>query len=121
MIKFNESGIHESQGLKFRWSDWVLCEVANRPSNPPHLAIFTHFWEGARGPRATRWQPSYEDGEHVEDLPLDSLLLWRPIMVICSLRDVPMLELVREVRELLKTVPWVAESAKLKKLLEAMP
>jgi len=78
-----------SDGLKFDWSSWVLCEVRNRDGNMLHHAIFTGFhcdnYEKP-GPvkklTAHRWNPSYEDDEYRKDVKINGLFYWKPVSVV---------------------------------------
>lgn len=76
-------------GLLFHWYSWVVCEVENRPGNCRHHVMMTGFrcdkpFNAAglcEGATAARWNPTYEDDEHREDVRLDPLHYWRPVSV----------------------------------------
>lgn len=73
-----------SNGLIFKWCDWVLCSVSNRTGNPVHNVIMTNFSmnEKKKHFSATRWNPTYEDDYHRASLDINSLHVWQPVMVI---------------------------------------
>lgn len=78
----------KSNGLEFYWHSWVLCEVCCHEGNPMHYIMCTgfHFQDCGLGlakqVTVTRWNPTYEDHEHKENVDLKSFHYWRPIQVI---------------------------------------
>ena len=78
-----------SNGLRFHWYSWILCVVMGRPDNPPHYVICTHFRTAnyhktglASKLMVTRWNPTYEDDEHREDIALETFHYWKPVAVV---------------------------------------
>lgn len=77
-----------SNGLDFHWRSWLLCEVCYHECNPMHHVICTGFrfpncgLGQAKQVFVTRWNPTYEDDEHKENVDLQSFHYWRPIQVV---------------------------------------
>lgn len=87
-----ETGVpswYSSNGLRFRWYSWVLCEVKLFAGNGLHRVICTNFRADnyrspgpARELTVTRWCPSAEDREHQERVSVVNYYYWKPIAVL---------------------------------------
>lgn len=71
---------YEANGLTFKWTDWVLCEIAWQPGNTPHYCIASSFRNEKNTVHCSVWNPTYDE---IHDfVRIHQLSHFRPISVI---------------------------------------